>query len=114
MRIHQARRRVVPASSADSTGIRRKFELHRSTGLLLDNDSSGADLPTDYDITDLDLYDIAAAQFAIDSEIKQSPISCPPMLIEKEPNCPHLTRFEGGTRLPIYPPPAEAVQHRTA
>jgi hypothetical protein len=44
--------------------------LHRSAGFLLDNNSSAADLVADDEITDLDLHEIAAAQFTVDGKIK--------------------------------------------
>jgi hypothetical protein len=45
-------------------------------------------------IADLDLHDIAAAQFAIDGEIEQCSISQAAMLVEEEPYSPDLPRFQ--------------------
>ena len=55
---------------------------------------SGRVLLNDEEITDLDLHEIAGAQFTVDGKIEQRPISNSSMPIEKEPNCPYLARVE--------------------
>jgi hypothetical protein len=75
--------------------------------LLLDDNSSAAHLVADDEITDLDLHEIAAAQFAVDGKAEQRPVPNPSMLIEKEPNCPCL-RGLSGRFTPTFHPAFEA------
>ena len=81
-----------------SASFVHQFELNWPSGLLLNNRGSRTNFPITNDVAGPDLHQIAAAQFAIDGEIEESPISNPPMLIQEEANGPNLTGFERSLR----------------
>ena len=63
-----------PGQQARS-GIREHLELNRPPCFLLDDDRACAGLPAADQIADLQAYDVTAAKFAIDREIKQRSVS---------------------------------------
>jgi hypothetical protein len=63
-----------PGQNAAAGGF-EEFELNGPAGLLLDDDRAGPN-PTAADkVADLDLHDIAPAQFAINSEIEHRAVA---------------------------------------
>ena len=70
--------------------ICHEFELHRPTGLLLNNCCSVPVAATSNDIVDLDLYDVAAAKLAVDRKIKQRAFSQPVVLVQEEADRPNV------------------------
>jgi hypothetical protein len=74
--------------------IRHQLELHRSPRLLLDNDCSRADVRTYDQITDLDLYKVAALEFAVDRKIEESSVSKPSLAVKEEPDRPYLSGLQ--------------------
>ncbi|MBC3942448.1 hypothetical protein H8S47_12255 [Sphingomonas sp. DOAB1063] len=52
------------------------------------------------DVTDAYLDDIAAAQLAIDREVKERAVPQTPVLVEPKSNSPNLLRFEGALCAP--------------
>ncbi|MCC6009238.1 MAG: hypothetical protein JJU40_16420, partial [Rhodobacteraceae bacterium] len=81
-----------------------------ASGLLLDHERALPDLRSTDQGADLDLYEIATPQFAIDGEIEQRTISQTAFAIEKEPDCPYLPRLQRSfrtnslSRVPGTPP----------
>lgn len=55
--------------------IVHQLKLNRPPGLLLNHDGSRPNLPITNDVADSDLHQVAAAQFAIDGEVKEGSIS---------------------------------------
>lgn len=67
-----------------------EFELHRTIGLLLDDDCSMANVRTRDDIADFDLDQIATAQLAIDRQVNQCLVSKATFAIKMKANRPYL------------------------
>jgi len=88
---------LQPGEKARSC-VSHQFELNGAAGLLLDHERTLSYLRSTDQGTDLDLYEIATPQFAIDGEIKQRAISQPPLSIEEEADRPYLPRFQGPFR----------------
>jgi hypothetical protein len=76
-----------------SSSIREQLELDRPTSLLLHHDCSGANLPTNYQVTNLHPNHVAATQLAIDRQIEQRPITQPTMLVKEKTDGPNLPRL---------------------
>ncbi len=76
------------------------LEMHVSFGLMLHDDSAIPD-PTagDY-VTDADLGDVAAAQLAIGSEVKERSVPKTLTLIKPKSNGPNLLLVEGALCAP--------------
>jgi hypothetical protein len=76
------------------TRIGHQLELHRLTGLRLDDDRPSSDLPAQDDIADFDLHNIAAAELAVDRQVEKRPVSRAAVLVEKEADGPDLPWFQ--------------------
>ena len=100
---------LQPAQEA-GTDISCQLELHWPAGLLLDHRRAVSHLRTRDKIADLDLHEVAAAQFAVDRQIKQRPIPKAPFAIKKEADRPNLLlcqralRSNGLSDIPRRPP----------
>lgn len=77
--------------------IGRQFELHRATGLLLNNDRTSSNLCTRDQVTNLDFDQITVAQLTVDREVEQSAIAKPPF------------RAQGRNEQSIFASASEAV-----
>jgi hypothetical protein len=55
-----------------------RLELHRSMRLLLHYCRAGSQHSSSNDVADLHLYDVAAAQLAVDRKVKQSAVAQTP------------------------------------
>jgi hypothetical protein len=64
----------------------------------LDHDGPGADPAATEEIADPDLYDVTAAQFAVDRQIEHRPIPDPALTVEPEADGSDLLGFEGALR----------------
>lgn len=85
---------LQPFMECSARGL-NKLKLYRSLGLLLYDNRAITYTATDNDVADANLHHVTTAQFAVDSEIEQSAISEPSMLIEKEADGPDVLWFEG-------------------
>jgi hypothetical protein len=83
---------LQPGEQAGS-GVRKKFELHRPARLGLCNGRARADLAATDDVADLEAYDIASSEFAVDCHIKERAVAKPPVVIEVEADAPYLLRL---------------------
>jgi len=64
--------------------VNRDLELHRTTGLLLDDHGTGSNFYTCDESADFDFNEITAAEFTVDCEIKQRAISHAPSRSRKK------------------------------
>lgn len=62
--------------------------------LLLHDRRPSSDRSTSSDVTDLQLHNFTTAQLAVDRQIEECPILQSSMLVEKEPSCPNIARFQ--------------------
>jgi hypothetical protein len=53
-----------------AASVSGNFELHRSSFLLLDDESAVPYLGPCHKVTDLELHEVAAAQLAVDGEVE--------------------------------------------
>ena len=79
------------------------FELHRSTGLLLDDGRAVAKSTRAHQVAYLDLDEIAASQLAIDGQIEQRSVAQAPMFIEIEADRPNIPQFQGSLWTHVLP-----------
>ncbi len=96
-----------------AASVSGNLELHRSSCLLLDDESAAPNIGPRHKITDLELHKVAAAQLAVDGEVKQRTIAKPLLPVEEESDCPDLLLREGSLR--SHGPssiPRRAVVHR--
>lgn len=70
--------------------ISRQFELDGSIGLLLNHGGTISDICASDNIADLQLHQVATAQFAIDGEIEKRSISQPSLAVEMKTDCSNL------------------------
>jgi hypothetical protein len=75
-------------------GICRDLELNRTTGLLLNDPCSGSNFRSCDKFSDFHFYGIAAAQLAVDCEIKQRAISHASFPIKEKTDRPNLALFQ--------------------
>jgi len=61
---------------------------------LLDGDDAAPNIVIADNVADFDLDQIAAAQLAVDRQVKKGTISNPPILIQKEAYGPDLARIQ--------------------
>ena len=64
----------------------REFEPHRPTGLLLPNSCPVSGVAMRSHVVDADGHHVAAAQLAIDGEIKKSEVTGAPLQLKPRPN----------------------------
>jgi hypothetical protein len=69
------------------------FKLHGSTGLLLDDSRAIAERSATHQVTNFELYEIAAAEFALDGAIEQRAVAQAPMFVEIEADRPDVARL---------------------
>ena len=91
--IYRAASMFKPGQHARADGL-EEFKLHRSTSLLLNNDRSHPDPTTANHVTDPDFDNVAPAQPAVDRQVEHRAVAEPVLMIEPEPNCPHLVWLE--------------------
>ncbi|ESY81143.1 hypothetical protein X739_28460 [Mesorhizobium sp. LNHC220B00] len=78
------------------------FELYWSPGLLLHDDRASPDLRADHDITDSDLYQVAAPKLAVDRQIEQCTVSETSFAIEEEADGPDLLLCKRAFRAHLF------------
>lgn len=66
------------------------LELNRTTGLLLNDDRSSSDLPSDDNITNSDLDQVAAVKLVVDRKVEQGAVANAALTIEEEANSTDL------------------------
>ena len=76
------------------SGRLRDFELHRPLGFLLHDDRARGDPIAMGDITDAQLHEIAAAQFAVERQIEQRELALAITQLKANPNRPNVPEFE--------------------
>jgi hypothetical protein len=76
------------------TGRLRDFELHRPLGFRLHDNRARRDSIAVGDITDAQLHEIAAAQFAVERQIEQREFALAITNFEANPNRPNVPEFE--------------------
>ena len=70
--------------------VRGDLKLHRSSGLPLDDHCAVADFRSGHEVTDLELHQIAAPQFAVDRKVEQGAVTKPLLAVKEEPDRPNL------------------------
>jgi hypothetical protein len=60
----------------------------------LHDDRTGANLPAEHEITDLDFDHVTAAELAVDRQIKERAVAQPSVLVEEETDGPDLSRLQ--------------------
>ena len=70
------------------------LELHRSLRLLLHDDGTRSDLIAMADVADLEFHKIAAAQLAVDSEIKKCELADPVLHLQTNSERPDVLELE--------------------
>lgn len=80
-----------------SSDLGRSFELHGSSSLLLDDHRPSSNIVARDECPDFQLYQIAAAEFAVDGKIEKRPISHPSFTVEEEADCPDLGVASGAS-----------------
>jgi hypothetical protein len=78
-----------------SSDLGRNFELHGSSGLLLDDHRTSSNFMTRDESPDFHFYQIAAKELAVDGKIEKRTISHPSFSVEKETHCPDLALLQG-------------------
>jgi hypothetical protein len=78
-----------------SSDVSRNFELYGSSSLLLDDHRPSSNVVARDECPDFQLYQIAAAELAIDGKIEKRPISYPSFTVEEEADCPDLALLQG-------------------
>gem|GEM_PF-5780236 len=78
-----------------SSDLSRDFELHGSSSLLLDDHRPRSNVVAGDECPDFELYQIAAAELAVDGEIEKRTISNPSFSVEEEADCPDLALLQG-------------------
>lgn len=78
-----------------SSDLGRNFELHWSSSLLLDDSRPSSDVVAGDECPDFQLYQIAAAELAVDGKIEKRPISHPSFTVEEEADRPDLALLQG-------------------
>jgi hypothetical protein len=88
------------------------FLLHRASRLLLNHQRAGPNIRPRYEITDLQLHEVTAAQLAVYGEVEQRPIPQPCFAIEEETDRPDLFLGEGTLRADRFASiPCDTVLH---
>jgi hypothetical protein len=82
-----------PSQEAPAS-VRHDFELNWAARLLLNYHCPRSQLSARHQVTDFDLDQITASQFAVDRKIKQRPVSKSVLAIQMKPNSPYLSRFQ--------------------
>ncbi len=67
-----------------SSDLGRNFELHGSSSLLLDDHRPSSNILAGDECPDFQLYQIAAAELAVDGKIEKRPISHPSFTVEEK------------------------------
>jgi hypothetical protein len=78
-----------------SSDLGRNFELHGSSSLLLDDHRPSSNILAGDECPDFQLYQIAAAELAVDGKIEKRPISHPSFTVEEKADCPYLALLQG-------------------
>jgi hypothetical protein len=78
-----------------SSDLSRNLELHGSSSLLLDDHRPSSNVVAVDECPDFQLYQIAAAELAVDRKIEKRPISHPSFTVEEEADCPDLALLQG-------------------
>ena len=86
---------AVEPSKKSLARLGHDLELNGTLSFLLHDSRPISDRSTSNDVTDLQFHDVTTAQLAVDRQIKECPIPQSSMLVEKEPNCSNIARFEG-------------------
>lgn len=76
------------------SGLLGDLKLDRPLGFLLNNSSAVANMSSDAKVVDPEPHKIAAAQLAIDREIKEGKVTAIVFELEPDPYRPDLLRFE--------------------
>jgi hypothetical protein len=76
------------------SGRLRDFELNRSLRFLLHDDCTRSDSIAMCDVANAQLNEIAAAQFAVDRQIKQRKFALSIAQLKTNPNCPNVFEFK--------------------
>jgi hypothetical protein len=79
------------------------FELDRPPGLLLNHGCPFAHAPVANEVTHSKFDEVTSPKFAVDGNIEEGSIPEAPMLIQKEPNGPNVSRAERTLRTDILP-----------
>jgi hypothetical protein len=77
-----------------SSDLGRNFELHWSSSLLLDDSRPSSNVVAGDECPDFQLYQIAAAELAVDGKIEKRPISHPSFTVQEEADCPDLALLQ--------------------
>jgi hypothetical protein len=84
----------------------RNFELHRSLGLLLQDDGAAGHTVAVTDVADAQLDQIRGAQFAVDAQVERRQFAAAVLHLQVNPDRPDLLRYEGdllSNQLPLVP-----------
>src|SRR6266496_2363254 len=68
---------------------------HRTLCLLLQDDRPSGHSVTVAHIANVQTYEIARSQLAVDAEVEEGEFSQPPLHLQTHPNGPNLPQFEG-------------------
>lgn len=85
------------------SGCSRDLELDWALGLVLHNDGARGQLLPMADVANLEGYEVASAQLAIDTEVEECELADPPLHLKADAQCPDIFQFEGRLLSNIFP-----------